>query len=1014
MSASLFTVLLGAFPLVSAYAAGLEVAYSLEKATQGISISSTGRIFLSQRYSTTAPPLAVELLADNTTVPYPDAAWNSYNSSDPSSDPAKTFVSIDGARIGPDGRYWLVDGGSNGVNGSTKLVGVNLTTDTVDKIYPLETAADDVRFGPSGDVAYLSDTNGALMVLNMTTGTVVRVLESDPSAMAYFPMSYNGTLVPGYQGTGSTLSVGLDQMEVSPDGTWLYYQPCNGGMYRVETRYVDASLTNATLAANLGDYVQPFAVTPSTGGTTIDGDGNIYVSDTNLLAIWKVTPEGRATVLVQDDALVWTDLMWVTADKKLWLPASQMRPGADGLMAEGPNMIFTYPIEAERLWNQAFEDLKANNPEVVGAYEKLLSARLLDIESFPNTQTENRIQACEQERWKQMKELVLAGLRKTEKDAAIRQKIGEGIRIMGPTKAVIEKSLQTNPQAAIAWVPVSFALEILANPFTEPGIHRDGLSYVVSRMEWYWNLVDLLLDNNSLDPGIGLRSEVEKRITDLYQKLFLYQMKSICRFYRSRSVIFFRDTFKVDDWDTQVKDIKTAELVVIRDSETFSTQTIRRHIGSLARRADELYEELKSVNSSIQDQTRRLEEMKEDEENKKCMSALSNTYPPDDRSRIVDDKGGLLRDSYRWVLDHPEYDLWRTDSNSRRLWIRGDPGKGKTMLICGVIEELEKDNSERLGYFFCQATLETLNNSTAVLGGLIHHLVRRYPWLLRHVRKEYDLGGAQRFNGQNSWQVRSEILLTMLQDPFLDGTILIVDALDECVKDRVRLLDFINKTSLQARIKWLVSSRNEDDIKEKFSIPTHKFGHSIELTKELTSGAVGVYIKHKIADLVAEKRFMSDKKTRDNVERHLTVKSDDTFLWVALSAKDFLHDADEIFPDGVAAQHRVVFLRSLGLLSRKLKRDHYNLEDPAVFIDDIRAPIEDPLAPLRYSTMYWVTHLNEYMASTTVQDFDMVHEFLCTKFLHWIEALILLKSLRRAIMAIGKLETTMRAYLLPN
>lgn len=63
------------------------------------------------------------------------------------------------------------------------------------------------------------------------------------------------------------------------------------------------------MAANLGDYAEPFALTPSTGGTTIDANGNIYVSDTNLLAVWKVTPGGRATILVQDDALLWTDLM---------------------------------------------------------------------------------------------------------------------------------------------------------------------------------------------------------------------------------------------------------------------------------------------------------------------------------------------------------------------------------------------------------------------------------------------------------------------------------------------------------------------------------------------------------------------------------------------------------------------------------------------------------------------------------------------------------------------------------
>ncbi|TGO89697.1 hypothetical protein BPOR_0097g00010 [Botrytis porri] len=100
------------------------------------------------------------------------------------------------------------------------------------------------------------------------------------------------------------------------------------------------------MAASPGDLTEPFALTPSTGGSTIDGDGNVYVSDNNLLAIWKVTPDGYASILVQDDALITTDLMWVTSDKKLLLPASQMRPGRNGLMAEEPNNIFSYPIDA--------------------------------------------------------------------------------------------------------------------------------------------------------------------------------------------------------------------------------------------------------------------------------------------------------------------------------------------------------------------------------------------------------------------------------------------------------------------------------------------------------------------------------------------------------------------------------------------------------------------------------------------------------------------------------------------
>ncbi|KAJ5728828.1 uncharacterized protein N7483_003336 [Penicillium malachiteum] len=308
-------------------------------------MSGSGRKFLSQRYSTSLPPQIVELLNDNTTVLYPNEAWNSYNSSNPTSNPRKTFVSVDGARIGPDGRYWVVDGGSTGVNGSTKLVGVNLTTNAVDKLYYLDnvkasdSGVDDVRFSASGKIAYLSDTAGALIVLDLVSSHAVRVLVNSDSASAWFPMMYNGILVPGYSGADSTLSVGLDQIEVSPDGVYLYYQPCNGD------HLCGCDVDQHDDGFVLEDYAEPLALTPSTGGTTIDGDGNIYVSDTNLLAIWKVTPEGRATILVQDDALLWTDLMWVSADKKLWLPASQMRPGGSGLMAKGPNYIFTYPID---------------------------------------------------------------------------------------------------------------------------------------------------------------------------------------------------------------------------------------------------------------------------------------------------------------------------------------------------------------------------------------------------------------------------------------------------------------------------------------------------------------------------------------------------------------------------------------------------------------------------------------------------------------------------------------------
>ncbi|GAM35339.1 hypothetical protein TCE0_017f03603 [Talaromyces pinophilus] len=352
MAVALSAAFLALASVTAAFAPGLEVAYAVGNATQAISITPDGRIFLAQRYNESRVPQIVELLADNTTVLYPDASWNSYVSGDPNSDPATSFVSVDGARLGPNGHYWVVDGGAVGVNNSAKLVGVNISTDKVDRVYylqeiiGLENGPDDVRFDADGETAYLSDINGALLVLNLTTGEGARVLNNSYTAQALFPLMFNHTLLEGSDGANSTSTAGLDQIEVSPDGLYLYYQPCQGGMYRLPTELLRASLTNATLAASIGDYAEPYALTPSTGGTTIDADGTIYVSDTNLLAIWKITSDGRESIMVQDDALLWTDQMWVTNDKKLLLPASQYRPGGNGLMALGPNYIFSYSIDA--------------------------------------------------------------------------------------------------------------------------------------------------------------------------------------------------------------------------------------------------------------------------------------------------------------------------------------------------------------------------------------------------------------------------------------------------------------------------------------------------------------------------------------------------------------------------------------------------------------------------------------------------------------------------------------------
>jgi hypothetical protein len=43
-----------------------------------------------------------------------------------------------------------------------------------------------------------------------------------------------------------------------------------------------------------------------------------------------------------------------------------------------------------------------------------------------------------------------------------------------------------------------------------------------------------------------------------------------------------------------------------------------------------------------------------------CIRDLRLTDPRDDKIRIEDTKGGLLKGSYRWILETPEFKQWRS------------------------------------------------------------------------------------------------------------------------------------------------------------------------------------------------------------------------------------------------------------------------------------------------------------------------------------------------------------------
>lgn len=496
-----------------------------------------------------------------------------------------------------------------------------------------------------------------------------------------------------------------------------------------------------------------------------------------------------------------------------------------------------------------------------------------------------------------------------------------------------------------------------------------------------------------------------------------------------------------------------------------------------------------------------------------CLSDLFVTDPRHDKERIEQAKGGLLRDVYCWILENNDFLRWHSDS-SGLLWVRGDPGKGKTMLLCGIINELENqkqtsNTTHVLSFFFCQATDPRLNNATAVLRGLIYLIIRQQPSLISHVEEVYNRTGKEIFEGVNAWIALRKILENILQDPNLPDTTFVIDALDECETGLSLLLDLITVSS---KVKWIVSSRNRIDIEERlYSGTQHIRSLWLELRLELNESSVSEsvcrYIQHEVDRLTKLKKY--NDELREVVQNYLALHANDTFLWVALvcqaladpkvrlwhthsklrefppgldslydrmidqitesydaesckrilsvmsivyrplslqelaplvgfpedleemvelcgsflvlregtvsfihqSAKDYLlqHAAGKISRSNTRDKHHTVCQVLLELMSQRLQRDIYSLDDWGIPPGEIKPPEPDPLAAMRYSCIYWVDHLAECQHSeqtqyNSLQDNGMVDRFLRKHYLHWLEALSILKSLSQGVLAISKLK----------
>lgn len=123
----------------------------------------------------------------------------------------------------------------------------------------------------------------------------------------------------------------------------------------------------------------------------------------------------------------------------------------------------------------------------------------------------------------------------------------------------------------------------------------------------------------------------------------------------------------------------------------------------------------------------------------------------------------------------------------------------------------------------------------------------------------YDIAGKALFEDANTWVTLTKIFSSILHNPNLPTTYLIIDALDECVVDLPRLLGFIAQTSsVSTRVKWVVSSRNWPEIEKTLDTVIQNQRLCLELNADSVSSTIATFIEAKVHDLSMHNKYKSE------------------------------------------------------------------------------------------------------------------------------------------------------------
>ncbi|KAH7383015.1 heterokaryon incompatibility protein-domain-containing protein, partial [Cadophora sp. MPI-SDFR-AT-0126] len=237
----------------------------------------------------------------------------------------------------------------------------------------------------------------------------------------------------------------------------------------------------------------------------------------------------------------------------------------------------------------------------------------------------------------------------------------------------------------------------------------------------------------------------------------------------------------------------------------------------------------------------------------------------------------------RWFLTKPEYISWhdvaQQPDHGGFLWIKGNPGTGKSTLMKFLFEEAKlnaKSNSLQVTvsfFFLARGTVEE-KSTMGLYRSLLHQLFEKAVELKESL--EWMTADGARGIQQNGWneQALKQTLVRAIKLLGARSLMIFVDALDECdTKQTMGMVCFFEELcdhakESQVRLQICFSSRHYPTIVVQKGIEVNledEIGHTEDIEQ---------YIKSNLR--------LGKSKQAESLRSEILEKSSSIFLWVVL------------------------------------------------------------------------------------------------------------------------------------